>query len=111
MLKKMNIKKRLTLSFILISSIISIVAVASCIAMIYISGQYAFALKNYGFSQGDIGNARLALSEARSATRQIISYADCVLAFWDGQSRGTKFVIEQCKNQHKKITVYVKHTV
>lgn len=42
---------------------------------------------------------------------QIISYADCVLAFWDGQSRGTKFVIEQCKNQHKKITVYVKHTV
>ena len=76
MLKKMNIKKRLTLSFILISSIISIVAVASCIAMIYISGQYAFALKNYGFSQGDIGNARLALSEARSATRQIISYAD-----------------------------------
>lgn len=41
---------------------------------------------------------------------QIIAYADCVLAFWDGQSRGTKFVIEQCKKQHKKITVYIKCT-
>lgn len=41
---------------------------------------------------------------------QIIAYADCVLAFWDGQSRGTKFVIEQCKKQHKKIMVYVKYT-
>lgn len=42
---------------------------------------------------------------------QIIAYADCVLAFWDGQSRGTKFVIDQCKKEHKKITVYVKHMI
>lgn len=36
---------------------------------------------------------------------QIIDYADCVLAFWDGQSRGTKFVIEQCRRKKKKVTV------
>ena len=36
---------------------------------------------------------------------QIIDYADCVLAFWDGQSRGTKHVIEQCKKRNKKVTV------
>ncbi len=27
---------------------------------------------------------------------QIIEYADIVLAFWDGTSRGTKFVIDNC---------------
>ena len=36
---------------------------------------------------------------------QIIEYADEVLAFWDGQSRGTKYVIEQCKKRNKKVTV------
>ncbi|MGN0571992.1 MAG: hypothetical protein ACI4K9_07405 [Candidatus Fimenecus sp.] len=31
--------------------------------------------------------------------------ADFVLAFWDGKSRGTKYVIEQCKKQDKPIRV------
>ena len=39
---------------------------------------------------------------------QIINYADCVLAFWNGQSRGTKFVIEHCKAQGKPIRIYLK---
>lgn len=37
---------------------------------------------------------------------QIIDYADEVLAFWDGRSPGTRFVIENCKKRHKKVTVY-----
>lgn len=39
---------------------------------------------------------------------QIIDYADCVLAFWDGQSRGTKFVIEHCKVQNKPVRIFLK---
>ncbi len=39
---------------------------------------------------------------------QIIDYADCVLAFWDGQSRGTKFVIEHCRAQGKPVRVFLK---
>ncbi|MCL1882297.1 MAG: DUF2493 domain-containing protein [Defluviitaleaceae bacterium] len=35
---------------------------------------------------------------------QIIEYADFVIAFWDGKSKGTKFVIENCK----KLAVDVK---
>jgi len=43
---------------------------------------------------------------------EIINYADLVLAFWDGQSRGTKFVIEQCKKLEKKVIIYAaSHTV
>lgn len=38
---------------------------------------------------------------------QIIDYADIVLAFWDGSSRGTKFVIDQCKMRGKHLTVFL----
>ena len=33
--------------------------------------------------------------------REIVAYADQVLAFWDGRSPGTKDVIVQCKKQKK----------
>ena len=36
---------------------------------------------------------------------EIIEYADLVLAFWDGQSRGTAFVIREC--QHRKIPIKI----
>lgn len=39
---------------------------------------------------------------------QIIDYADRVLVFWDGQSRGTKFVIEHCKAQGKPVRIFLK---
>lgn len=37
---------------------------------------------------------------------EIISYADLVLAFWDGTSHGTKYVIDNCKRQGVPIRVY-----
>lgn len=37
---------------------------------------------------------------------EIIDYADLVLAFWDGESRGTKFVIENCEKRSKEVRVY-----
>lgn len=40
----------------------------------------------------------------------IIEYADAVLAFWDGKSRGTKFVIEHCKKKNIPLKVYIKST-
>ncbi len=36
---------------------------------------------------------------------QIIDYADEVLAFWDGSSKGTSFVIQTCQKRQKKITI------
>lgn len=38
---------------------------------------------------------------------QIISYADEVYAFWDGSSRGTKFVIDNCKKAGKKVRIFL----
>ncbi len=36
---------------------------------------------------------------------KIIEYADEVIAFWDGKSRGTKYVIKHCQKIDKKIVV------
>lgn len=36
----------------------------------------------------------------------IIEYADLVLAFWDGNSRGTKFVIDKCKERGVPVKIY-----
>lgn len=39
---------------------------------------------------------------------EIICYSDMILAFWDGKSRGTKFVIENCKKYCKPYKVVIK---
>lgn len=35
----------------------------------------------------------------------IIDYADTVIAFWDGKSKGTKYVIDRCRHIGKEIKV------
>ncbi len=39
---------------------------------------------------------------------EIIDYCDMVLAFWDGQSRGTRFVIENCRKKEKPCKIFLK---
>lgn len=36
----------------------------------------------------------------------IIEHSDLVLAFWDGSSRGTKFVIDRCREMGKPIRIF-----
>lgn len=40
---------------------------------------------------------------------QIIEGADLVVAFWDGKSKGTKSVIEKCREKGIEIKVYKKN--
>lgn len=37
----------------------------------------------------------------------IIDHADMVLAFWDGKSRGTAYVIKTCEEKNKKVVIYL----
>ena len=37
----------------------------------------------------------------------IIKYSDIVLAFWDGKSKGTKFVINNCRKLGVEVRVYI----
>lgn len=38
---------------------------------------------------------------------EIIAYADLVIAFWDGASHGTKYVIDNCKKQGVPVRVFL----
>ena len=40
--------------------------------------------------------------------KEIVNYADEVLAFWDGKSKGTKYVIDLCHKTNKKITIILR---
>ncbi len=37
---------------------------------------------------------------------QIIDYSDLVLAFWDGESKGTAYVIKACEKKGKEVRVH-----
>ena len=37
----------------------------------------------------------------------IVNYADMVLAFWDGESRGTKYVINYCEKVGKECKIFI----
>lgn len=37
----------------------------------------------------------------------IVDISDLVIAFWDGKSRGTKYVIDYCHKKHKNLRVYI----
>lgn len=40
----------------------------------------------------------------------IIAYSDFVLAFWDGQSPGTRFVIQHCKKLGTPVQIFIKES-
>lgn len=40
---------------------------------------------------------------------EIITKADLILAFWDGKSRGTKFVIDYAKARGKEVRIRIKN--
>lgn len=37
---------------------------------------------------------------------EIIKYSDLVIVFWDGKSKGTKYVIDNCKKLNIKLIIY-----
>ena len=37
---------------------------------------------------------------------EIMEYSDYIIAFWDGKSKGTKFVIDNCKKLNIPIKIY-----
>ncbi len=69
-----SIEKKLTKSFFKVASITASVAILGLIALAIISNRYSYALKNYGFAQGDIGKAMFEFADVRSSLRAAIGY-------------------------------------
>ena len=78
-LNKLSIEKRLLKVFRKITILLSMTGVIACVAMGIVSYQYSYALKHYGFAQGDIGKAMIVIAEMRSETRAAIGYDDDTL--------------------------------
>ena len=74
--KSMRIEERLTKAFLKVAILTLIGAAVTLIALGVTSNRYTYALKHYGFAQGDIGNAMLYFADARSATKSAIGYLD-----------------------------------
>ncbi|MEG0763490.1 MAG: methyl-accepting chemotaxis protein, partial [Oscillospiraceae bacterium] len=75
-MKNMKIGKKLIVSFIIIAIVASISGIMAIFTTTSIDKKYSDALVNYGFAQGDVGEAMLALAESRRCARDIVSYTD-----------------------------------
>lgn len=76
MKKEQNIEKKLTASFFKVALIAAVAAVVGLIALIVVENRYSYALTNFGFAQGDIGQALFEFADARSSLRGTIGYDD-----------------------------------
>ncbi len=74
MKEKENIERKLTVSFFKVSTITAAAAILGVIALIIISNRYSYALKNFGFAQGDIGRSMFEFADIRSSLRAAIGY-------------------------------------
>ena len=72
--KGLRIKERLIKAFRRVLGIASVAAIAGVIALIVINNQYSSALRNYGFSQGDIGKAVASFTGTRAYLLAVIGY-------------------------------------
>ena len=73
---KQRIKARLKAMFSYVTNMTTISVVIALAVMIFMGVRYNYALEHYGFVQGYIGEAAVALSESRSALRATIGYVD-----------------------------------
>ena len=75
-LNEMRIEKRLISSFRITTLITSVTAIAAILVLLIISSRYTYALRYFGFAQGDIGQAMILFTDIRGDTRAIVGYDD-----------------------------------
>ena len=75
-MKNMKIGKKLIATFIVIAIIASIAGIVSIFMIRQINAGYGSALSNYGFSQGDVGRATIALQDNMLAVNDIVNMTD-----------------------------------
>ncbi len=73
---KNRIEKKISRSFIRVSTIAAVASAVGLLAMIIIASRYSYMLHNFGFAQGDIGKAMFEFADTRSSLRGAIGYED-----------------------------------
>jgi len=49
---------------------------------------------------------RLGRAAGPKRNQQMANYADALIAFWDGNSKGTKHMLQLAKSNHLKVNIY-----
>lgn len=75
-LNKKRLKERISSAIVMVALIVSISGVVGAVSGIVVNNRYNYALKNYGFSQGDIGKMMITFADTRSYLRASIGYQD-----------------------------------
>lgn len=75
-LNKKRLKERISSAIVMVALIVSISGVVGAVSGIVVGNRYNYALKNYGFSQGDIGKMMITFADTRSYLRAAIGYQD-----------------------------------
>ena len=75
-LKNMSVKKRMTLSFGIVTGLSTIAAIVAIVMLFVVNIRYSKAMDQNGFIQGDIGGYSTYLNEERMLIRDIVSLTD-----------------------------------
>jgi len=75
-LRNISVKKRMTISFGIVTGLSSIAAIVAIVMLFVVNIRYSNALELNGFIQGDIGHYTTYLNEERMLIRDIISVSD-----------------------------------
>ena len=75
-LRNMSVRKRMTISFGIVTGLSSIAAIVAVVMLFIVNIRYSNALEVNGFIQGDIGHYTTYLNEERVLIRDIITLAD-----------------------------------
>ncbi len=76
MFKNMKLGKKLLLSFIIVAVIGSIGGIVATASLKSVDRQYSSALENFGFAQGDIGQAMLNIAQCQADVVKVVSYTE-----------------------------------
>ena len=78
MLKNMNLRTKLIISFLIISIISAVSGIVANIMMNNLNNQHHNTLVYYGFTQGDIGKAIMTIADYDKQVRDVIGFKDTV---------------------------------
>lgn len=75
-MRRRKLGRTILLGFLIIAILGSIGGIVASSSLKYVDGEYSDALENFGFAQGDIGQAMLRIAQAQAATVKVVSYTN-----------------------------------
>lgn len=76
MLKKMRLKKKLIIAFLVVTLTATFSGIAGVLCIEYLNSRYAFAMTNYGYTLGDLGLGAVAFTDTRVSFHDFMNTTD-----------------------------------